>query len=240
MNKNLKIAIIVIVVGAVLALAFLAGAKQNVEVITYKDYQEIKEKEGYVYYGSKSEEENLKELAKSLDIEVSILDPKDLSKSEIKVANLKEGTLYLYEDNKAVFEYNDELNEYNLTSALVEEKLIDPVMLTITLDDYLKIIKKDGYHFMFIGSETCGYCTQFKDSIKTALKDYNFNVYYLNIASLTEEEYQKLYNTDKYFSENEWGTPLNFLYKDGKRIGELNGYVPANELVKFLKEKKVI
>ena len=30
------------------------------------------------------------------------------------------------------------------------------------------------------------------------------------------------------------------LYKDGKRIAELNGYVSADELVEFLKENKVI
>ena len=40
--------------------------------------------------------------------------------------------------------------------------------------------------------------------------------------------------------EKEWGTPLNLLYKDGKRVKELNGYVDKDELVKFLKENKVI
>ena len=93
---------------------------------------------------------------------------------------------------------------------------------------------------MFIGSNTCGFCTQFKESINETLKDYNYNVYYLNIGNFSEENVTKLYETDSYFTENAWGTPLNFLYKDGERIDVLSGYVDANELTNFLQENKVI
>ena len=93
---------------------------------------------------------------------------------------------------------------------------------------------------MFIGSEQCGYCTQFKDSIKESLENNDFNVYYIDISTLSEDEYNELVKTDEYMSQNEWGTPLNLLYKDGKRIAELNGYVSSDELVEFLKENKVI
>ncbi len=94
---------------------------------------------------------------------------------------------------------------------------------------------------MFIGRETCGYCTKFKDSIKTAMKDYDFMVYYIDTDTFSgQDEFNELVATDKYMSENQWGTPLNLLYKDGKRIDVLNGFVEAPELVKFLQTNKVI
>ena len=240
MKKVVKILIPVIIVLVVLALAFFVGAKQDVEKISYKDYQKIKENSGYVYYGSEENTNALKSLADQADLEISILDPKDLSESEIKTENLEEGVIYLYEDGKVVYTYDGNLSDYKLMQSLMNENLIDKTYLTITLDDYLEIIKEDGYHFMFIGSDTCGYCTQFKESINETLKDYNYNVYYLNIGNFSEEDVTKLYETDSYFTENTWGTPLNFLYKDGERIDVLSGYVDANELTNFLQENKVI
>lgn len=240
MKKVVKVLIPVIIVLVVLALAFFVGAKQDVEKISYKDYQKIKENSGYVYYGSEENMNALKSLADQADLEISILDPKDLSESEIKTENLEEGVIYLYEDGKVVYTYDGNLSDYKLMQSLMNENLIDKTYLTITLDDYLEIIKEDGYHFMFIGSDTCGYCTQFKESINETLKDYNYNVYYLNIGNFSEEDVTKLYETDSYFTENAWGTPLNFLYKDGERIDVLSGYVDANELTKFLQENKVI
>lgn len=192
MKKVVKILIPVIIVLVVLALAFFVGAKQDVEKISYKDYQKIKENSGYVYYGSEENMNALKSLADQADLEISILDPKDLSESEIKTENLEEGVIYLYEDGKVVYTYDGNLSDYKLMQSLMNENLIDKTYLTITLDDYLEIIKEDGYHFMFIGSDTCGYCTQFKESINETLKDYNYNVYYLNIGNFSEEDVTKI------------------------------------------------
>ena len=94
---------------------------------------------------------------------------------------------------------------------------------------------------MFIGRETCSYCTQFKESINEAMQDYDFMVYYIDTDTFSDDnEFNELIATDSYMSENEWGTPLNLLYKDGKRVDVLNGYVEASELIEFLKEHKVV
>ena len=242
MNKYLKIAIVAVVVIAVFILAFLVSGKEAVEVISYKDYMEIKDSEGFVYYGSKDEEETLKTFADSAGIEISILDPEDLSKSEAKSVDLKEGSLYLYENGENVYTYDGEINQYNLVSAFMEEGLIAKTYISIGIDEYLDIIKEDGYHLMFIGRDTCGYCVQFKDSINESLEDYDYDVYYLNLDNLTTEDIEKLYATDEFFTDNEgnWGTPLTFLYKDGKRIAEIKEYVDTETLVSFLQENKVI
>lgn len=240
MKKYLQISLITLAVVIVFVLAFLVEAKDNVYDITYNEYKEITKSDGIVYYGNEDEIEELKAFADEKDLEIAILNPENLSKSEVKQLDLSKETIYVYEDGKKVYKYDDEITSSKLISAFAEEGLIDRTFKTITLDEYLKIIKKDGYHFMFIGSESCGYCTQFKESINESLEDYDYNVYYLDIGTLSEDDFDKLYDTDSYFSENEWGTPLNFLYKDGKRIGEINGYVETSELVKFLKNKKVV
>ena len=240
MNKYLKVAAVVIIIVLVFCLSFFASAKESVETISYDEYEKLIKGEAFIYFGSEEEKEVLKSFADKNDIEISILNPEELSKSEIKSSGLKEGNIYLYKDGKEVYKYSGNITESDLTKDFKEEGLIAKEYVQITLDEYLDIIKKDGYHLMFIGSDSCSYCDMFKESINESLKDNNYNVYYLNIQDVSQEEVSKLYETDSYFTEEEWGTPLTFLYKDGKRIDVLNGYVETSELNKFLKENKVI
>lgn len=248
MKKSLQVIIaIVIVVVVIGGTFFLSGLKDKniMKEISYSEYQDaIKDKDTtFVYAGEKNDDyDSLKELSKTKNLEISYLNSKDLSKDEKASVYGKDDTdtLFIYEDGKLKVAYNDEFDSYKLTEVLMENDYIDRDYLKVSLPEYLEIIKEDGNHFMFIGSETCSYCTMFKESIKKALKDNNFNVYYLDISTLTDDESKKLYATDDYFTAEEWGTPLNLLYKDGKRVDILNGYVEADELTEFLKKNKVI
>lgn len=235
MNKYLKIAIVSVIIIGVFVFALLVSGKQSVELIDYDDFAKISSGDGFVYYGSKESKEQLKEIAKNAGIEIGILDS-----TEFKSEKLEKDTFYRYENGKVTYKYNGEVNGYKFEEDLMAEGILDRTYVTISLDEYKKIIKEKGYHFMFIGSEECGYCTQFKDSIAESLKDNEYKIYYIDISTLSETEYNELVATDSYMSENEWGTPLNLLYKDGKRVAELNGYVSSDELVKFLEENKVI
>lgn len=234
MNKKLQTLLIVIGVLAVMFFAFFAGNKKTIKNITMEDYNKIVEQGGYVYYGNVKDEEVIENASETLNKKINVLS----ATKEVK--DLKEGTLYKYEDGKEVFKYSDDLNSYKFKQSLMKENLIDKSYITVTFDEYKEIYKSSGYNFMFIGSETCGYCTMFKEVINEVLKDHYFNVYYIDLSTVTQDEYNALVATDSYMSENEWGTPLNLLYKDGKRINVLNGYKPAEELVKFLKDNKVI
>lgn len=235
MNKYLKIAIVSVIVIGVFVFALLVTGKQAVKLIDYDGFAEINSEDGFVYYGSKENEGALKEIAIAADIQIGLLDS-----TEFKSEKLKEDTFYQYKDGKVVYKYTGDVDSYKFEESLMKEGVLDRSYITVSLDEYKEIIKEKGYHFMFIGSEQCGYCTQFKDSIKESLKDYDYNVYYIDISTLSESEYNELVETDKYMSENEWGTPLNLLYKDGKRVAELNGYVSSDELIKFLEENMVI
>lgn len=234
MNKYLKIAIVSVIVIGVFVFALLVTGKQAVKSIDYDEFTEISNGDGFVYYGSEETKTSLKEIANLADIEIGILDS-----TEFKSEKLKEDTFYKYENGKVVYKYTGDINSYKFKEGLVDEGIFKSY-ITISLDEYKEVIKKKGYHFMFIGSEQCGYCTQFKGSVEESLKNNDYKVYYIDISTLTQDEYNELVKTDEYMSQNEWGTPLNLLYKDGKRIAELNGYVSSDELVEFLKENKVI
>lgn len=236
MNKTLKTILSIVLVVVVLVVAGFATGKKSVETIDLEEYKTISSSDGFVYYGTSEDMDLVKSIAKDYDIRISFLDSKENKNNDLKV-----GTLYQYKNGKEVYKYNGNFDSYKFTESLMKQGLAVKNYVTVTLEEYKKLIKADGYHFMFIGRETCGYCTQFKDSIKEAMKKYDFMVYYIDTDTFeSEDEFNELIATDKYMSENEWGTPLNLLYKDGKRIAELNGYVPADELIKFLKEYKVV
>ena len=234
MNKYLKIAIVSVIVIGVFVFALLVTGKQAVKSIDYDEFAEISNGDGFVYYGLKETKTSLKEIANLADIEIGILDS-----TEFKSEKLKEDTFYKYENGKVVYKYTGDVTAHKFKESLMDEDILRTYKI-VSLDEYKEIIKEKGYHFMFIGSEQCGYCTQFKGSVEESLKNNDYKVYYIDISTLSEDEYNELVKTDEYMSQNEWGTPLNLLYKDGKRIDELNGYVSSDELVEFLKENKVI
>lgn len=234
MNKTVKTILLVALVLGVLLIAAFATGKKSVESITLEEYKNVIKKEAIIYYGK--DDSNLKDIAEKYNLNIKFLDS-----TKEKNEELKEGTLYVYKKGKEVYSYDEDLNSYRLAEGLMKRDLTKRTYLTVTLDEYKKLKDAKGYHFMFIGRETCSYCTKFKESINKAMQDYNFMVYYIDTDTFEgEDEFNELIATDSYMSEEEWGTPLNLLYKDGKRVNVLNGFVEADELVQFLKDNKVV
>lgn len=234
MNKTLKTVLLVALVLGVFLIAAFATGKKSVESITLEEYKNVIKKEAIVYYGK--DDSSLKDIADKYDLNIKFLDS-----TKEKNRELKEGTLYVYNKGKETYSYSEDLNSYKLAEGLMKHDLTKRTYLTVTLDEYKKIKDAKGYHFMFIGRETCSYCTKFKESINKAMQDYDFMVYYIDTDTFkSEDEFNELVATDSYMSEEEWGTPLNLLYKDGKRVNVLNGFVEADELIKFLKDNKVV
>lgn len=238
MNKTLKTVLLIVAVVVVICIGAFATGKTRIPVenISFEDYKSLAEGSGFLYYGKNKNMSSLENVADNYGISIKFLDS-----TENKITDLKEGTLYRYENGKVTYKYTGELSGIKFIDSLAKAGIAAKSYTTVTLSEYKKLIKADGYHFMFIGRETCGYCTKFKKSIEEAMKQYNFMVYYLDTDSLkNEQEFNELIATDSYMSENEWGTPLNLLYKDGKRIDVLNGYVSAHELIHFLIDNKVV
>ena len=248
-NKNtvIFVGIIVLLLIGLIVLG-ICLTKEPLKEISYEEYTELKEegKDFIVYLGEADDTayNNVLELVKTSSLSSYFVNIDSLTnKQKEKVLNKETTSLVVYENKKQTYSYADETyNGYKLLQELMENGIIERKYIEVSIDEYLEIIKSEGYHFMFVGSNQCSYCTMFKQSINEALKENSFNVYYVDLAreDVTDEQRDKLYASDKYFTEEDWGTPLNFLYKDGKRIDVISGYVDANELISFLQKNKVV
>lgn len=115
-----------------------------------------------------------------------------------------------------------------------------------TASEYKKLIKdKKKVTMAVLGTEKCFYCNQFKVIYNKVARDYQVDIYYLDILTY-EKEVEKIDNLivpgeclttkkDSKLSEAEFGTPLTLFTKNGKVIDYINGYVGETELVTKLK-----
>lgn len=115
----------------------------------------------------------------------------------------------------------------------------------LTFESYKEIIKSNTPEVIVIGQTGCGYCMLSKPALLSIADKYNVKINYLNMTDLSDlensEQILEQFNTSlSYLSEEEWGTPLMLVVKDGKVIGHSNGFVSEDTYVEFLKEKGII
>lgn len=92
---------------------------------------------------------------------------------------------------------------------------------------------------LYVGSKNCSFCEKYNPVIEKVSSDNKFNYYYIDITNLTNGQYRKL--LAKLGKESEkFGTPYTALIQDNKIVGDLPGFVEANDLVEFLVKNKFI
>ncbi len=100
-----------------------------------------------------------------------------------------------------------------------------------------KLDNKDSFVVIF-GSDTCSACAKYKESMKKVMKDYNVDIYYVNIANLSEEDYSKMYS--KYVITS---TPTTIFIKDGLETStydRINYAASYSDIVSNLKKHGMI
>jgi len=233
MNKTVKTILVIIGVIVVFALIFFlseAIKPKYLKEITKEEYKEIiKNKDVYVYIGGKGDGySEIANFAKENGAKVYYLKSDD-----------KEGSLVEYKEGKEALVIKD-FSDYKYKRKLIKSGFVKNQLLEVTIPEYFEIIKEDEYNFMFLGSAECGYCSMFKPVLAEIAGDYDVNLYYIDLYNADEKDLNTLYSSDEYFTTEEWGTPLNFLMKGGKRIAVLNGYNEYDSVVEFFKTNGVI
>ncbi len=209
----IPIVIVLLVIFAVFALSKTQEGKYY-KTINEKEYKEITKKDAVVYVGNNEDiVSTLEKIGKDNGIKIYAFEKDDPDVVEI----WKEG-------KKA--------SSFDISKLLVSGDAKEKKK--VTMDEYVAKTKAEGYNFMYVGRTGCGYCEKYDASIKDLLAKYDIGVYYLDIADLNEEEYEKLNATDTYFASEQWGTPTTMLYKDGVRINMLSGYVDSTSLIEFV------
>ncbi len=237
------VVLVIVVLGVILLSNFLTP--KFIEEITFDDYKsEVKDLEkGYLYVGDDSNIDILTTFAKEERITIYYLKSSSLTENQHKElsSNNKKNQLITWNEEKR-YKYDGSFSSYKFKKNLIDNKIIDNSIIEVNVNEYKDLVKNKDTKFMFIGSATCGYCTKYAPELKKVASKYSdFRIYYIDIANIvTQDDYDTLTNTDKYLSENNWGTPLSLLYKGGKRVGEISGYISADEVIEVLKEKDII
>jgi len=113
--------------------------------------------------------------------------------------------------------------------------------------EYKEQILKDGYTIAYIGSPTCYHCQQYKPSVNLVAEDYGLEIYYVNVSSLSEEDYIELHDNVSATKEQYDNdglpvipTPTTVVFKNGVEILSDLGDIGYNGLVDLLAKNNVI
>ena len=239
----ISIVAIIAVFGLIFLISVLSG-NPGLKEIDYAKYTKLKnEKETYFYFGNEADDmDALKSFGKFLDKKIYYINIDKLTAEE-KTAIFGEAeissTLKLYDDGNETYRYENEMKRYLIIKDQIDKGLLKESFVTVTVDEYLELMKEDKYNFMVVGSATCSYCTKFKESINEVSEKYDVNFYYVDLDATSSKDAKRLYATDEVFS-GEWGTPQSFIYKNGKKIATIGGYLPTDDLLEKLGEYNVI
>lgn len=105
----------------------------------------------------------------------------------------------------------------------------------LSIDNYLKMIKKDEKNIILIARPTCSYCEMFTPILKEAADDMDLVVNYVNTDEFSSSDWEKFESSLSYFSENEWGTPLTLIVQNGKVVADNGGYTDIDTIKTFFK-----
>ena len=105
----------------------------------------------------------------------------------------------------------------------------------VTIDEYLDLIKEDKQNIILVARPTCGYCEKFTPILKKAKDDMKLTINYINTDNFSTEDWESFEASLDYYSNNEWGTPLVLITKNGEVVADNGGYVELDAIKSFFK-----
>ena len=96
-----------------------------------------------------------------------------------------------------------------------------------------KLDNKDTF-VLLLGSDTCSACASYETTMAKVMKDKKVEIFYVNLHSLSEEDYSKIYSKFVVTS-----TPTTIFIKDGEETSTYNRIVGAakyEDVIESLKQ----
>ena len=147
-------------------------------------------------------------------------------------------------DGSVVDSLNGYTDEVDLLEFLKKYDFVSSdAKLTLKYVDYSgykKILKSDKTNVVVIGQTSCTYCIKAKPILNSVADEYGITINYLNITNLTEEESTKFNDSLSYLKDNEWGTPLTLIIKNGEVVDSANGLLDNDGYVELFKNNGII
>ena len=116
----------------------------------------------------------------------------------------------------------------------------DAGFIDITYAEYEEKIDSEKPFMVVIVNNGCGYCEMYIPVIEEVVSEYKLPIYKLNLANLTNDEYNKLSNSNSYLKREKWGTPTTLLMQGSQVIDSIGGYTEKDSVVDFIEENVVL
>ena len=107
----------------------------------------------------------------------------------------------------------------------------------ITATEMLEKFNNGEEAFVLTARGSCGYCQQFRPIAAESVTTYNYTLYYLDTAHLTQEDYQNVTAIEGF---EEFGSTPNVFYFKGKKVVDIQqGAATAEAYGQFLEKNGV-
>lgn len=129
----------------------------------------------------------------------------------------------------------EEPRDYNSILSNVE---IKNAVNSISYDyfDALTQTSKEN-KIIYLGSASCSWCSKFKPILEDITNEYNLAVYYIDLATVSQSEYNKITEA---VGDNFSGTPTTLIMKGSTVVDALGGYTEKENVVNFFKKNGFI
>lgn len=110
----------------------------------------------------------------------------------------------------------------------------------VTYSEYLEKVNSNEPFVVVIVKDGCTYCEMYEPILEEVAGEYNLPISYINLANITDEEYNDLVKTNSYLKKNDWGTPTTLFMLGNTVVDSIGGYVDKDTFVSFAKENFVV
>lgn len=107
---------------------------------------------------------------------------------------------------------------------------------TITYSEYEELIDSNKPFLAIIINDGCHYCEMYEPIVDEVANEYGIPVNYINLAKLSDDEYNSLSKSNSYLRTKKWGTPTTLFMLGDNVIDSISQYVDKDTFVQFIKE----
>ena len=121
-----------------------------------------------------------------------------------------------------------------------------------SLNEIKNYIKNNETSIIVYGKNYCNYCKKYIPVLEKISKNYDFYFLYVNLTTISEEEYHNIMNSDIVIPAkctdsgkerklgDGFGTPLTLIYKNGTIADCIRGYKSYDKAIELLKEANAL
>lgn len=110
----------------------------------------------------------------------------------------------------------------------------------ITYSEYANMVNEGKAFIVIIERAGCSYCQLYMPIVKEVAEEKKVAITYIDIDTLTEEEFNSLSTTNAYLKRNKWGTPTTLFMLGDRVIDTIDGYVEKATVENFLNNRVVM